>query len=167
MDLLDLEHDALYFEKPLSVELERHLMAAASAYGTPAAELHLLRAFLLAPDNLSVLVALFRYYSLQQQLIEAANVAERAMLAAGDSLGFPADWRKLDQRYLGRAVARSMGLVRFYLLALKARACIGLRLRQIETAREMLAKVRELDGADRLNVAALIAIVDNQGEMRP
>jgi hypothetical protein len=167
MDLLDFEDGALYFDEPLSVELERLLLAASTAFGTPAAELHLLRAFLLAPENLSVLVALFRHYSFEQQLEEAANVAERAMLASGATLGFPADWRKLDQRYLGRAVARSMGMVRFYLLALKARGCIGLRLRQMETARAMLAKVRELDGADRLGVAALLDIVDNRAGRRP
>ena len=161
MDLLDFETDALYFDTPLSSELERLLLQASSAYGTPDAELYLLRAFLRAPENLSVLVALYRYYFFQHRLEEAANIAERAMSAAGASLGFPQEWRRLNYRYLAQAVARSIGLVRFYLLALKAAACVGLRLGRLETAREMLAKVRELDHADRLGVAALIAIVDD------
>jgi len=162
MDLLDFAGEATCFDAPQSAELERLLLAAGSAYGTPAAELHLLRAFLLAPQNLSVLVALFRFYSFEQRLEEAAHVAERIVLASGATLGFPADWRQLNERYLARAVARSMRLVRFYLLALKARASIGLRLKQVQEAYEMLAKVRELDGADRLGAAALMAIVDNR-----
>ena len=163
MDLLDFETDALYFDTPMSPELDRLLLQASSAYGTPNAELYLLRAFVLAPENLSVLVALYRFYFFQHRLEEAANIAERAMLAAGAPLGFPQEWRRLNHRYLAQAVARSIGLVRFYLLALKAAACVGLRRGRLETAREMLAKVRELDHADRLGAAALIAIVDGCG----
>jgi hypothetical protein len=162
MELVDFDSDALYFDRPLTPELEGLLMQSASAWGTAEAELYLLRAFLLAPENLRVLVVLYRHYYRAGRLAEAASAADRLLSAAGEELGFPPDWRLLEKRHLQNGLHHSIGLVRFYLIALKARAALGLRLKQVEAAREMLVKVRELDGADRLGSAALIAIVDNR-----
>jgi hypothetical protein len=162
MDLFDFESDGLYFDAPQPEHISRLLMQASALYGQGEAELYLLQAYFIAPENLSVLVALYRYYYFQHRLEEALIVAERTMIASGEILGFPEDWRKLSPFFLGRAVVKSMGLVRFYLLALKAAGCVGLRLGRIDTAREMLAKVRELDHCDRLGAEVLIQIVDSQ-----
>ena len=120
MDLLDFSDCKLYFEDDLPAEAERLIALAASEYGEPAAELSLLRAHLHAPENLSVLVGLYRYYFYQHRLGDALVVAERAMQLSGRHLGLPADWKLLDEAQLGSAAANSFGLLRFYLLALKA-----------------------------------------------
>jgi len=52
----------------------------------------------------------------------------------------------------------SMGMVRFYLLGLKAAGYLNLRLQKWQTAIDMLLKVSELDQADRLGAAALLEI---------
>jgi hypothetical protein len=51
-----------------------------------------------------------------------------------------------------------MGLMRFYLLALKASAVVLLRLNKIDDASNRLAKIIELDVYDRLGAAALLEI---------
>ena len=109
-------------------EAERLIAQAASEYGEAGAELSLLRALLLAPENLSVLVGLYRYYFYQHRLEDALVVAERAMQLSGRELGLPTDWRLLDETRLGSAATNSFGLLRFYLLALKAASVVLLGL---------------------------------------
>ena len=160
MDLLDFSDCKLYFEDALPAEAERLIAQAASEYGEAGAELSLLRALLLAPENLSVLVGLYRYYFYQHRLEDALVVAERAMQLSGRELGLPTDWRLLDETRLGSAATNSFGLLRFYLLALKAASVVLLRLGQISESRARLIKVAGLDSRDQLGAGKLLEVVD-------
>ena len=160
MDLLDFSDCKLYFEDALPAEAERLIAQAASEYGEAGAELSLLRALLHAPENLSVLVGLYRYYFYQHRLEDALVVAERAMQLSGRHLGLPTDWRLLDETRLGSAAANSFGLLRFYLLALKAASVVLLRLGQITESRARLIKLSSLDSRDQLGAGKLLEVVD-------
>lgn len=160
MDLLDFSDCKLYFEEPLPAEAERLIAQAASEYGEASAELSLLRAHLLAPENLTVLVGLYRYYFYQHRLEDALHVAERAMQLAARPLGLPSDWRLLDEAWLGSAAAISFGLLRFYLLALKAASIVMLRLGRIADSRVRLMKLALLDSRDQLGAGKLLELVD-------
>ncbi|MEN9480968.1 MAG: hypothetical protein RLZZ298_2363 [Pseudomonadota bacterium] len=160
MDLLDFSDCKLYFEDALPAEAERLIAQAASEYGEAGAELSLLRALLHAPENLSVLVGLYRYYFYQHRLEDALVVAERAMQLSGRHLGLPTDWRLLDETRLGSAAANSFGLLRFYLLALKAASVVLLRLGQIAESRARLIKLAGLDSRDQLGAGKLLEVVD-------
>ena len=160
MDLLQFDADALYFEEPLPEAASQLIDQAASAYGAEQAEVYLLRAHLIAPEHLSVLVAVYRYYFYQHRLEEARRAGEWAMRVAARRLGLPEEWRRLDASFLV-AAARSMGMLRFYLLALKAVGYINLRLGDHATATAQLRKVVDLDEADRLGAAALLSVVEN------
>lgn len=160
MDLLDFSDCKLYFEDELPAAAERLIAQAASEYGEPAAEMSLLRAHLLAPENLSVLVGLYRYYFYQHRLEDALQVAERAMQLSGRHLGLPQDWKLLDETRLGSAAANSFGLLRFHLLALKAASVVLLRLGQISESRARLIKLAGLDSRDQLGAAKLLEVVD-------
>lgn len=160
MDLLDFSDCTLYFEEPLPAAAEGLLNQAARDYGQPSAEMALLRAYLLVPDKLTVLVGLYRYYFYQRRLEEALLVAERAMQLAGRQLGLPPDWRALDEKWLGAAAANSFGLLRFYLLALKAASVVLLRLGRNAASRDRLRKLAALDHRDQFGAARLLAIVD-------
>lgn len=160
MDLLDFSDCKLYFEDDLPAEAERLIAQASSEYSEDTAELALLRAHLMAPDNLTVLVGLYRYYFYQHRLDDALMVAERAMQLSGRLLGLPADWRTLDETRLGSAAANSFGMLRFYLLALKAASVVLLRLGQIEASRDRLIKLAGLDCHDHLGAAKLLEVVD-------
>jgi hypothetical protein len=160
MDLLDFSDCKLYFEDELPAAAERLIAQAASEYGEPAAEMSLLRAHLLAPENLSVLVGLYRYYFYQHRLEDALQVAERAMQLSGRHLGLPQDWKLLDETRLGSAAANSFGLLRFHLLALKAASVVLLRLGQISESRARLIKLASLDSRDQLGAGKLLEVVD-------
>jgi tetratricopeptide (TPR) repeat protein len=160
MDLLDFSDCKLYFEDALPAEAERLIDQAASEYGEPAAELSLLRAHMHAPENLSVLVGIYRYYFYQHRLEDALVVAERAMQLSGRHLGLPTDWNQLDETRLGSAAANSFGLLRFYLLALKAASVVLLRLGRIAASRARLIKLASLDSRDQLGAAKLLEVVD-------
>ncbi|MDP2794118.1 MAG: hypothetical protein Q8O25_08595 [Sulfurisoma sp.] len=157
-DLLAFEDTQLYFDEPPLPGTEELLADAAALYGEPEAEHVLLRAYFLAPRQLGVLVALYRYYYYQHRLDDALLVAERAMDAAGERLALVSDWRGLRASGIGDAALHSIGLLRFYLLSLKASAVVLLRMGRLEEGCARLAKIAELDPQDRLGAAALLDI---------
>lgn len=160
MDLLDFEGQQLYFNEPCDNQAEQLLQAAAGEYSNPErAELLLLKANLFAPENLSVLVALYRFYYYRHRLEYALRVAHRALRVSGKRLGFPVDFEYLTLEHVGAGALQSMTEVRFYLLALKAAGFVNLRLRRIEEGYRMLCKVVELDAKDRLGAGALLDLI--------
>lgn len=160
MDLLDFSDCKLYFEDALPPTAEKLIALAAADYGSPAAELALLRANLLAPENLTVLVALYRYYFYQHRLDEVLSVAEQAIRISGRLLGISVRWDELQEAHLGRAAANSFGLLRFYLLALKAESIVLLRQGRIAESRERLEKLTELDCKDQLGASKLLEVIE-------
>ena len=67
MDLLDFDGEAMYFDEPVSTEVERMLAEAAQHYGEEIAERRLLQAYFLEPTHLTVLVALYRFFYYQRR----------------------------------------------------------------------------------------------------
>ena len=159
MDLLDYEQAELYFDEPLTQDVARLLMDAADKYGSEEAESLLLRANLLAPQHLMVLVALYRYYFYQHRLEDALLVAESTLAVVGRRLDFPETWVYLREANVGAGVLKSMGLVRFYLMVLKAAGYINLRLGHLETGKAMLEKLVQLDSHDRIGGKALLEVL--------
>ena len=81
------------------------------------------------------------------------------MAVAGRRLALPEEWQHLHPEHVGHAVLRSMGLLRFYLMVLKAAGYIHMRLERFETGRAMLEKLAELDSHDRLGGKALLDVI--------
>ena len=160
MDLLDFSDCKLYFEDELPAAAELLIAQAAQDYGDPAAELALLRAHLVAPEHLTVLVSLYRYYFYQHRLDDVLVVADHAMRISARHLGIPNDWRLIDDAQLGSAASTSFGLLRFYLLALKAESVVLLRLGRIDESRDRLTKLAALDTKENLGAAKLLEVVD-------
>jgi len=160
MDLLDFSDCKLYFEEPLPAEVECLIAQAAHEYAEGSAEAALLRARRLAPESLSVVVGLYRYYFYQNRMDDALQLAERAMQLSARQLGLPANWRRLDESALGAAAVISFGLLRFYLLAFKASSIVLLRLGQVADSRTRLTKLAALDTRDQLGAAKLLELVD-------
>jgi hypothetical protein len=156
MDLMDFDQTQLYFDDPIGADVDRLLHDAGARYGEDEAEMLLLRAYLRAPEALVTLVALYRFYFYQHRLEDALSVAERALAVAGRRLGLPSEWRQLHPEHIGHAVLRSMGLLRFYLMVLKAAGYVELRLGHSEAGQARLRKLTELDSHDRLGGRALL-----------
>lgn len=166
MDLLDFDKTDLYFDEPVPEQVKTHLQDAAEAYSSGRSEQYLLRAHFLAPTSLMVLVALYRYYYYQHRHDDALTVAERAMALCAERLDFAAEWRELDESCIGRGATVSMGLLRFYLLALKGAGYLNLRLGDLDKGQAMLAKVVELDPQDRLGASVLLDVVERKTRLR-
>jgi len=156
MDLLDFSGEAMYFDRPLPAQVEGLLAEAAERYGDETAECRLLRAYLLAPDHLSVLVALYRYFYYQKRYEDALLVAERAVAASARELGLAADWCDLDAASLSCSTDQSMALTRFLLLALKGAGYVQMRLGDSAGALKRFELIASCDSRDRLGVQTLM-----------
>ncbi|MFD1692606.1 hypothetical protein ACFSHR_16955 [Azotobacter chroococcum] len=96
MDLQDFDSAHLYFDELLAPEVAARLAAAAEQYAEGTAEQPLLEAQALAPDDLTVLVGLYRFYYYQHRYGDALQIARRALEVVGPGCCCP------------RAGARSM-----------------------------------------------------------
>jgi tetratricopeptide (TPR) repeat protein len=158
MDLQDFEGQDLYFNAPLTDKVAELINRAAELYGEGEAEKPLLRAFFLEPEHHMVHVALYRFYYYQHRYQDALFIADKAMAVARRELNLPEDWRDLERGHLGVASMQSMGMLRFYLLALKGAGYLNLRLGNIEAAIEILSKLVALDEKNRLGAEMLLSI---------
>lgn len=162
MDLLDFNAETMYFDEPTPARVEALLADAAERYAAgpddTGAELSLLRAYFLAPEHLTVLVALYRYFYYRHSYREALVTADRAIALTATRLGLPTRWQDLSESDLGGSVLVSMTLTRFLLLALKGSAYLLLRLGEPGRALARLEKIAELDTSDRLGIKELTAI---------
>ncbi len=172
-DFLDFDIDDMYFEKPLAAEAENLINRASDEYGTEQAEMYLLRAFLIAPEHLSTLVALYRYYYYQHRLDDALHVVQLAIRISARQLHLHEDWRDVNSESVAAGAHRSVGLVRFYLLALKAAGFVMVRMGNVDEGTDAMKKVLEHDPSDRLKTKDLLEVIlsytyskDNENVLR-
>ena len=159
MDLLDFEAQGLYFEEPDVAGVKEMITTAAENYATGDAELPLLKAYFLAPESLNVLVALNRFYYYQHRLEEALNANLKALAVIRPLIGFPEDWRDLQQSHLSDAPPVSLTQVRLYLFTLKAVGFLNMRLHNLDVSQGIFEKLVELDSKDRIGAKGLLELV--------
>jgi tetratricopeptide (TPR) repeat protein len=162
MDLLDFEASGLYFEQGLGAEAQACIEQAAQSYGAPDSEQRLLRGYFLEPQHPMVLVALYRFYYYQHRYDDALIVAERVLRLFAQRLDLPDDWRELDVASIAADTRMPMTDLRFYLLALKGAGYLELRLQRYGSAIERLRKIVDLDEKDRLGVASLLQMAEDE-----
>lgn len=157
MDLLDGLDGDLYFEQPLSLEVEQLLKQAADIYPEQPAqsETFLIQAQTIAPHHLMVLVGLYRYFYYQHRYQDALDIGEQVLKIVGEKLGFN-DWQMVT---IGGIEKNDKISVRFYLTALKGNAYLYLRLNQPDQAIQRLEKITTLDPQDRLGSKALLTVI--------
>lgn len=160
MDLLDFDVKELYFDEPTENEVYNLIYQAAQLYSEGLAETPLAHAYQLAPENLSVLVARYRFFYYQHRYEECLQTAEQALEVARKRLNFPQDWQTLHSEHLETT---DMVLARFYLMALKGMAYLLLRLGRLAEGQAILEKIVSLDPKDRLGAAALLEVCRNPG----
>lgn len=158
MDLQDFDGQQMYFDEPVSPQVEALLTKAASRHGEAEGELSLMQAYFLAPEHLTVLVALYRYFYYGHRYEEALIVAERAIAVSSSRLGLSCNWRSLSKEDLGHALLVSMTLTRFLLLLLKGSGYLMLRLDDAVGALERFEKVVQMDSSDRLGMKELLRL---------
>lgn len=162
MDLLRFEAQDLYFDSPAEPEVERLLQQASADYAEGEGERPLLLALELAPESLLVMVALYRFYYYRHRLADALKIADRALDITARQLDISRDWDELDENQLGHAALRSMTLLRFHLLVLKAAGYLLLRMGQETEGKALLRKLLELDSHNRLGARQLLEAVESR-----
>lgn len=155
MDLLDFDVKELYFNEPTDDTVHELIYQAAQGYSEGLAEIPLAEAYALAPENLSVLVARYRFFYYQHRYVECLQMAEQAIEVARKRLNFPEQWQTL---HLDLFENTDMVLARFYLMALKGMAYLQLRLGNVAEGQAILEKILSLDPKDRLGAAALLEV---------
>ncbi|MGB0747281.1 MAG: hypothetical protein ACPGO3_00910 [Magnetospiraceae bacterium] len=159
MDLLDFEPADLYFDEPIDPSVEALIRQAGETYPDPRAGSMLAEAEALAPENLMVMVAQYRYFYYRHQFSDALVVADRALATTARRLNLPQDWQELTPADVANKTENAPTLLRFHLLTLKGAAYLFLRLGLHEAGLARLDKLRELDSADRLGADALAKTV--------
>ena len=162
MDFLDFENHELYFDEALTPAQTSMLKQAAEAYPDDKAEELLRELYAEKPGSLHVLVALYRFYYYQHRYEDALDIAVHAIDVSAINLGLAVDWHELRAHDLDASVPASMGLIRFYMLALKGSAYLQLRLGQIDEAITRLDKIVELDPADQFGATFLHKIAKKE-----
>jgi tetratricopeptide (TPR) repeat protein len=159
MDLLDFEAQGLYFEEPDVAGVNEMIATAAENYETGDAELPLLKAYFLAPQSLNVLVALNRFYYYQHRLEDALQATVKALAVIRPLIGFPEDWRDLQQSHIRDVPPVSLTQVRLYLFTLKAVGFLNMRLHNLDVSQGIFEKLVGLDSKDRIGAKGLLELV--------
>ncbi|MGZ8248310.1 MAG: hypothetical protein ACXW17_09735 [Methylomagnum sp.] len=158
--MMEFEGQELYFDEPLDPEVTALIARASEGYGEGTAEAPLLEAWKLAPESLTVLVGLYRFYYYQHRLGETLAIAEKALAITSRDLALPTDWRDLQESHIATAAVNSMVLLRFHLLCLKAAAFVKLRMGEKEEGKAMLRKLISLDSNNRLGAQQILDVVE-------
>lgn len=160
MDLLQFDARDLYFETEDSEDVQKLIRSASELYGSGAAELPLLQAYLRAPESLNVLVALNRFYYYQHRLAEALLIAEKALTLIRRDLDFPEDWRQLEMKHISEAPKDLLTRIRLYLFTLKSIGFLHLRMKNLALSRCIFERLVMLDDKDRIGAKALLELVE-------
>ena len=160
MDLLEFDATDLYFEQADSPEVQDLIRAASELYGSGAAELPLLQAYLRAPESLNVLVALNRFYYYQHRLTEALLISEKALHLIRQPIAFPTDWQQVERSHISNAPKESLTRIRLYLFTLKSIGFLNMRLENLQLSRAIFEKLISLDDKDRIGAQGLLEVLE-------
>lgn len=142
-------HNEIAFGFGLPSEVERLLQLAASRVASHAESLDALnQARALAPDQIEVLVALYKFHCYRGDINLAEQYAEQTLVESARQGGFDSNWECLDAGSTNWDEPR--GPARTYLYSLKAMAFIYLRQSRLEEAELVLSALRRLDPNDRV-----------------
>lgn len=149
--------------RDLSPVAEEQLRLASLAYSDDAkAEMHLILARAVAPNNPVVQVGEYRYYFYKGRLEEALSVASECLLVVAQELGLPTHWRSVEPNhanFLGDEPAH-----RFYLFCLKAYSYLLLRLGRMNEGRIALDKLLQLDPGNKVGGKVLLDVLERIGK---
>ena len=117
----------------------------------------------LAPAEMEIYVAFYKFYFYQKYLKEAEQVALQTLHKAAELTALPADWRYLNREFAHWSSPDSP--VRYYLYTMKALGFIALRQERLALAHEILDKLAELDPEDRVGGSVVKALANRMSEL--
>ena len=155
------EHLQLSADVPVPVR-QMVQQAIASYEDKPMAEQLFKQALQLAPDEMEIYVAFYKFYFYQKYLAEAEEVAQQTLYKVAELTGLPADWRRFKKEFANWTSPDSP--VRYYLYTMKALGFIALRQEKLSLAHEILDKLVELDPDDRVGGSVIKTLANRLSE---
>ena len=113
----------------------------------------LLDAHRLMPEQLEVLVALYKMYAYSNRFDESLQRINQVLVLSALKEGFSVDWRELEP---GARWSSVTGASRLYLYSMKATGFVQLRKGNVDEAMEVLLKLRELDPLDQVGGSVVL-----------
>lgn len=110
-----------------------------------------------SPQTLAVYYLLAKCHATRRELEQAERAAETGLMEAARQVGLPGDWRDVRP---GAADFQAIGPARFWLFMLKALVFIRTRAGRPDEARQLLAKLGELDPQANVGTDVVTALVD-------
>ena len=155
------EHLQLSADVPVPVR-QMVQQAIASYEDKPVAEGLFKQALALAPGEMEIYVAFYKFYFYQKYLPEAEQVAQQTLHKVAELTGLPADWRRFKREFATWSHPDSP--VRYYLYTMKALGFIALRQEKLSLAHEILDKLVELDPDDRVGGSVIKTLANRMSE---
>jgi tetratricopeptide (TPR) repeat protein len=112
----------------------------------------------MAPDQLEVYIALYKFCFYRGHFAEAEQVALDALAQCAARGRFAADWQLLDATTTDWSLAE--GPARVYLYSLKALAFIRLRTGEHDSSRNILTKLQQLDPQDQVGGSVITTLAE-------
>lgn len=139
--------------------------ARAARTAPEASEAAVLAALALAPDDVDVRVAAYKYYFYGHRLAEALPHAAWCIAAGARALGLPEDWRALAP---GSVVCAGYDPARRFLVqSLVAWGWCSARIGDRDAALAALAKAAEIDPTDTFAAARIAEVVARGDDLEP
>lgn len=140
-------------------EIEKLLRSAAQNWeNTHDSDRYMQEAIALCDTNLDVLVSAYRYFFYKHRDRQALQITHKLIEQIQKIEQLPEDWQQLKPILLSRKEDYS---IRLYLNAYAAFGLILARLGEIEKAKEINSKVKEIDDKNEFGASVVFEILTN------
>ena len=151
-------NEEIYFGENIPPEVKQLLLEATRVYPDLEATENLLdKAQMMAPTQLEVYYARYKFYFYNKKLGMAEQVAREGLEQASIQAGFNANWLKLDESSANWS--KPNDIERFYLYTLKAMGFILMRQERFSESEAILNKLKQLDHLDHVGGSVVMEIL--------
>lgn len=137
------------------------ILAAKNWENTAESENYMQQAVAKTQDNLDVLVAAYRYFYYKNNYLLALQMAVKVINKIHNSENLPDDWQQLKSVLVSRKDNPS---IRLYLTAYAASGLVLAKLGEIEKAKEISARVKEIDDNKEFGGGLILDILTRPAE---
>jgi len=152
------QNEDIYFGNNIPAAVKQVLLEATRVYPDLAAtEVLLEKAQSMAPQQLEVYYARYKFYFYNKRLELAEQIVLEGLKQAATQAGFAYDWLKLDE-FSGNWLEPN-DTERFYLYTLKALGFIFMRQARLTESATVLNKLKQLDQLDTVGGSVVMDIL--------
>ncbi|MEM7726361.1 MAG: hypothetical protein AAF208_08300 [Cyanobacteria bacterium P01_A01_bin.45] len=153
--LADTQKKFSWFQVPEDVK--QLLLLAAENWGNPLeSEIYINQALEKTENNIDVLISIYRYFYYKSNNPMALQTISKVLDVIKKTEDFPDDWEKQKLILESRRNERK---IRVYLSSLAAYGLVSAKLGNIEEAKTIFARVKQLDENDEFSSGVLLDIV--------